>query len=112
MKISSAVRLAALLLGVTLGLASQAADSEITLVIRNNRFEPAIVKVPAGQRVKLVVDNQDATAEEFESHALNREKIVPAGTRTTLFVGPLTPGSYSFYGEYHESSAQGTVIAE
>ena len=112
MKLISAVRLAALLLGVTLGVASQAADSEITLVIRNNRFEPATVRVPAGQRVKLLVDNQDATAEEFESHALNREKIVPAGTRTALFVGPLPPGSYSFYGEYHQSSAQGALIAE
>ena len=112
MKLIPVVRLAALVLGVTLGAAAQAADPEITLVIRNNRFEPATVTVPAGQRVKLVVDNQDATAEEFESHALNREKIVPAGTRTTLFVGPLTPGPYSFYGEYHQSSAQGALIAE
>ena len=89
-----------------------AADAEALLVIRNNHFEPSTLKIPAGQRVRLVVVNEDPTPEEFESHALNREKIVPGGSRTTLFVGPLTPGPYAFYGEYHEASAQGALIAE
>lgn len=90
----------------------QAADAEATLRIRQNRFEPAELKVPAGVRVKLTVINEDATAEEFESHALNREKVVPANGRATVYIGPLKPGRYPFYGEYHESTAQGVVIAE
>ena len=89
-----------------------AADQEVVLVIRNHRFEPTELKVPAGQRVKLIVHNQDATPEEFESHDLNREKLVPAGTKVAIYIGPLKPGRYGFYGEYNAASAKGVVVAE
>jgi len=88
------------------------AEPELLLVLKNHRFEPAEIKVPAGQRVKLVVHNQDSTAEEFESHDLNREKIIPPGAKATLFIGPLKPGRYTFFGEYNEATAKGVVIAE
>ena len=91
---------------------ASAADVELKLVIKNHRFEPIELKVPAGQRVKLVVDNRDDTPEEFDSHDLNREKLVPAGSKVTVFIGPLKPGRYAFIGEYHEATAKGVVIAE
>ena len=50
-----------------------AADDEFKLVIENHKFEPAELTVPAGVKIKLTVENRDATPEEFESHALNRE---------------------------------------
>ncbi|TAL90514.1 MAG: cupredoxin domain-containing protein [Candidimonas sp.] len=89
-----------------------AAEPELLLVIKNHRFEPAEIKVPAGQRVKLVVHNQDSTPEEFESHDLNREKIVPPGAKASIFIGPLKAGRYTFSGEYNEATAKGVVIAE
>ncbi len=89
-----------------------AAEPEWLLVIKNHRFEPSELKVPSGQRIKLIVHNQDTTPEEFESHSLNREKLVPAGTKATIFIGPLKPGSYSFIGEFNEATAKGVVIAE
>jgi plastocyanin len=89
-----------------------AADAEFTLVIRNHRFEPSEVRVPAGQKVRLVVHNQDSTPEEFESHELNREKVIAPGTKATIFVGPLKPGRYPFVGEFHEKTARGTLVAE
>lgn len=98
--------------GILVATAAHAADPEVTLVIKNHRFEPAEVKVPSGQKIKLVVHNQDSTPEEFESHSLNREKVIPGGQKATLFIGPLKPGRYSFYGEYNEKTAQGVVIAE
>ncbi len=91
---------------------AHAADTEVMLVIKNHRFEPAELKVPAGQRVKLVLHNQDATPEEFESHSLNREKVIPGGTKASIFIGPLKPGRYPFYGEYNEATAKGAVVAE
>lgn len=93
-------------------LFAAAADSEITLVIKDHRFAPSEVKVPAGQKVKLIVDNQDATPEEFESHELNREKVIAAKSKGTIFIGPLKPGRYSFIGEFNEATAKGVVIAE
>jgi plastocyanin len=89
-----------------------AAEPEALLVIKNHRFQPAELKVPAGQRITLTVHNQDSTPEEFESHSLNREKVVPGGAKATLYIGPLKPGRYDFFGEYHEATAKGVVIAE
>jgi len=89
-----------------------AADPEVNIVIKNHAFTPAEVKVPAGQKIKLIVENQDATAEEFESHSLNREKVIPPRGRAVIFIGPLKPGKYPFSGEYHEATAQGVVVAE
>jgi plastocyanin len=88
------------------------AEPEATLVIKNHRFEPAELKVPAGQRVKLTVHNQDATPEEFESHKLNREKVVPPGAKVVVYIGPLTQGKYEFWGEYNEATAKGVVVVE
>jgi plastocyanin len=85
---------------------------EANLTIKEHRFEPAELKVPAGKKIKLIIDNQDASAEEFESHELNREKVIPGNSRASVFIGPLKPGKYPFYGEFHESTAKGVVIAE
>lgn len=89
-----------------------AADDEFKLVIENHRFEPSEVIVPAGKKVKLVIENRDATPEEFESHSLNREKVIAGKSTATIFVGPLKPGSYSFVGEYNEKTAKGTIVAK
>lgn len=91
---------------------AQAADAQVQLVIKNHRFEPSELKVPAGQRVKLIVHNQDSTPEEFESHSLNREKVIPAGAKATIFIGPVGAGRYEFFGEYNEATAKGVVVAE
>lgn len=99
-------------IALSLFSAAQAAEPELLLVIKNHRFEPAELKVPAGQRVKLVVHNQDATAEEFESHSLKREKIIPAGAKATLYIGPLKSGRYEFFGEFNPTTAQGLVLVE
>ena len=91
---------------------AQAAEPEALLVIKNHRFDPSQLKVPAGQRVKLVVHNQDSTPEEFESHSMNREKVIPGGAKATIYIGPLKPGRYDFFGEFNEATAKGVVVAE
>jgi plastocyanin len=99
------------LLAVT-PLAGFAPDESYTLTIQDHRFEPAELRVPAGRKLKVVIQNQDATAEEFDSHALNREKVVPGKSAASVFIGPLKPGRYPFVGEFHEATAQGVVVAE
>jgi hypothetical protein len=70
------------------------------------------VTVPAHTKVKLLVHNSDDSAEEFESYELNREKIIPGGARAVIFIGPLAPGEYPFFGEFFPKTAQGLIIAE
>lgn len=102
------------LLSVTLFLLASsafAADAEFTIVIREHKFEPAELTVPAGKKIKLRIENKDSTVEEFESFALAREKIIPGKSTATLPIGPLKAGRYPFFGEFNESTAKGVVIA-
>ena len=91
--------------------AAVAAD-DYTLVIQDHRFQPSELTVPAGKKIKLSVENRDPTAEEFESHDLNREKVIAGKSTTIIFVGPLTPGRYKFFGEFNEKTAQGVIVVQ
>ena len=95
-----------------LPILASAADLEFRLTIRDHRFEPSELRVPVGKKVKLIIENLDATAEEFDSHALNREKVIPPKSTGFIFIGPLSPGRYPFMGEFHSDTAQGVLIAE
>jgi len=89
---------------------SAAAVDEVPLLIKNHRFEPAEVRIPANTKVKLRIHNQDATPEEFESYELNREKVIMGNSKATVFVGPLKPGKYPFFGEFNPDTAQGVLV--
>ena len=96
-----------------LGMASvHAVAQEFNLAIRNHKFEPAEIRVPAGKRVAIQVTNEDASAEEFESPSLKVEKVIPGKSKGLVRVGPLAPGRYEFFGEFHPNTAKGVVIAE
>ena len=85
---------------------------EFNLIIRNHKFEPEEIRVPAGKRVSIYVSNEDATPEEFDSTALKVEKVIPAKSKGLVRIGPLEPGRYEFIGEFHADTAKGVVIAE
>ena len=89
-----------------------AADGEYTIVIKDHKFHPATLEVPAGQKLVLIVDNQDASAEEFESRDFKAEKIIGGGKSARVNVAPLKPGEYKFFGEFHMDTAQGVLVAK
>ncbi len=91
---------------------AMAADNEFAITIKDHKFSPSEVRVPAGQKVKLIIENQDSTPEEFESHELNREKIIAPRSKAAIWIGPLKPGKYPFMGEFNQATAKGVVIAE
>ena len=102
---------AALLMSLSLG-AIAASEPEFALAIENHKFTPDRIEVPAGKKVKLLVENKDATPEEFESSALKIEKVIPGKSKATIFVGPLKPGEYKFVGEFNEKTAKGVIVAK
>jgi heme/copper-type cytochrome/quinol oxidase subunit 2 len=100
-----------LLIALSLFSVAASADTpEFKLIIRDHRYVPAELAIPANTKVKLLVVNEDATPEEFESHELNREKIVTGKATITVYVGPLKPGRYPFFGDFHQDTAQGALI--
>ncbi|MGH1374915.1 MAG: DUF6746 family protein [Alphaproteobacteria bacterium] len=82
------------------------------IIIKDHKFTPEEIIVPAGEKIKLIVDNQDPTPEEFESDDMNREKIIGGNKKATIFVGPLKPGKYHFFGEFNLKTANGYIIAK
>lgn len=104
---------AAVAVAAVLAIAPTArADTLPIVVFHNHRFIPDRIEVPAGKRFRLHVKNTDATADEFESTDLNREKLVTPGQTITVFLGPLSPGTYKFFGDFHQATAQGVLIAK
>lgn len=85
------------------------AIDEYELTIKNHQFQPNELSIPAGQKVKLRIKNLDDTPEEFESYELNREKVILGNASISIFIGPLEPGVYPFFGEFHPDSAKGKL---
>ena len=92
--------------------AAIAADPTFEIAIRDHRFVPSEITIPAGQKVKLIVKNEDPTPEEFESKKLNREKVIPGRSQATIYIGPLKPGEYPFVGEFNEATATGKIVVK
>jgi heme/copper-type cytochrome/quinol oxidase subunit 2 len=82
------------------------------LTLKDHRFTPAEVHVPVGKPVILRITNEDDTADEFDSTALQVEKVVAAHAYATVRLRPLGAGRYPFMGEFHPDTAQGVVISE
>lgn len=83
---------------------------EFTVILKSHLFYPAEMTIPSNKKIKLVIDNQDDSIEEFDSFSLNREKVLFPKRKSIIYIGPLTPGRYDFFGEYHPSSARGVII--
>lgn len=87
-----------------------AADSgKYELIVKNHKFHPATLTLPAGKRIKLTVKNQDPTPMEFESYELGREKVIVGNFTATIYLGPLEPGTYKFFDDFHRSTTKGVI---
>jgi plastocyanin len=85
---------------------------EFVIEIKENKFVPDVLEVPAHKDFKLVVRNQDKTIEEFESTELKKEKLVKGGKEIVLNISALKAGEYKFFGEFHPKTAQGKIIVK
>jgi two-component system sensor histidine kinase QseC len=103
---------AAVLLSLAVTATARAAPPVVEIEIRDHLFFPPEVVIPANTKVKLLVKNLDPTPEEFESYELNREKVISGNSQTVIFIGPLPPGEYPFFGEFYPKTAQGKVRVE
>src|SRR6266446_9850402 len=94
------------------GTPAAAQEPTYMFVIKDHKFQPTEIEVPAGQKIALIVKNDDPTPEEFESTELRREKVVPGGQQITIYIGPLKPGRYEFFGDFNPKTARGHIIAK
>ncbi len=97
---------------VTAPFFAATAQENFTLTIKDHQFSPAELVVPADQKIKITIINNDATPEEFESHDLNRDVMVNGNSKASVIIGPLKAGTYNFIGEFHEDTAKGSIIVK
>jgi plastocyanin len=105
---------ALLMIALTLLSVGARADDLIEqhLTLKDHAFTPQNMTVAAGKKIKLTIVNQDSTAAEFESYELHREKVVAANNSIIVFVGPLDPGTYPFFDDFHRDTTTGTIVAK
>jgi hypothetical protein len=91
-------------------MASYTQQTSYTIRLQNNAFYPEEIVVPANTKIQLIIENMDDEPEEFDSFDLNREKVIFPKRKVRLFIGPLLPGEYEYFGEFHPDTARGRVI--
>lgn len=101
----------AVLLVLFATFSASADPGPVTIAIRDHAFIPAEVKIPAGVKVELTIRNEQTVPAEFESASLHREKVVSPGSAISVYVGPLSPGRYEFFDDFHPAT-RGFVVVE
>jgi cupredoxin-like protein len=101
-----------IILSLVAGAASAADIPEYKLVIKDHKFQPTQLTVPANTKFKVLVSNRDATPSEFESNEFNREKIVLPNSQITVFIGPLDKGHYKFFDDFHQDTGNGVLVVQ
>jgi len=99
---------------VVAGTSSQVAqaDNGYVMTFKDNKLDPVELQVPAGKEFKLTVKNVDQTPEEFESEDLKLEKVIAGGSEAEFTIKALEPGRYEVFGEFHEDTAKGHIVAQ
>jgi hypothetical protein len=109
------IGLGVILLVAGFGLTGAAyADDPVSIdvTLKDHRFTPAEIHIPAGHRAELRVRNEDPTPEEFDSSALKVEKVIAGGSSAIIHLRPLGPGRFPFMGEFNPETANGVVVAD
>jgi plastocyanin len=94
------------------GFSARAESVNVSISIKDQKFDPPEPHAPANQPITLVVKNLDQTPVEFESKPLKVEKMVVGGGEITLQVRPLAPGRYRFFDDFHPNATEGVLIVE
>jgi hypothetical protein len=109
-KFALATCLVALFAPLAVPASAQNKATEITISVKDNKFQPAETEVPANTPVVIKIKNLDPKPMEFESKELRFEKIIPGGGEATVNVRAQKPGRYEFFDDFHEETTRGALI--
>jgi plastocyanin domain-containing protein len=84
---------------------------EVSIIVKGG-YDPAVIRVKAGQPVRLVFDRQETSScsEEIVFPDFGVKKFLPAFEKTTVEVTPPSAGRYGF--TCGMSMLHGSLIAE
>lgn len=87
-----------------------ATASSHQLEISDAGFSPKTLTIPAGKKVQLEIHNTRKLPSEFESYSLNRETLVPSGGQVKVWIGPLSPGHYTFFDDFNPGKTGEVIV--
>ncbi len=99
------------LLATAFALPARAAETTIEISVKDNKFQPAEMKAPAGTPIVFKVKNLDGAPVEFESEPLEFETVIKPNAEGVVKVKALKPGRYEFFDDFHQGN-KGTLIIE
>lgn len=97
-----------LIMAALIAFPAVAYADDYVLTLKDHQFTPKELVLPANQKVKLIVKNEQSTSAEFESADLDREKAIEPGGQITVFLGPVDPGTYGYFDDFHRETT-GTI---
>ena len=104
---------ALILAGLSVSSAAKAEDTiALSLSVKDHVFSPAELKLPSGKIVLLTVNNEDATAIEFESKPLKIEKAIAGKSSALIRIKVPASGKILFVDEPREDKTLGYFIVE
>lgn len=84
-----------------------------TIIGQGGKLSPAALKIPAGQRVKLIFKNLGPGPEEFEITEMRIEKVLAEGTESFAVLPPRKHGDrIRLFGEFHPGTAECMITVE
>lgn len=84
----------------------------LQLTAKDGHFFPETIAAPAGKKFRIVIKNEGATPEEFESLELRKETVLAPGVTRTVVFAPMKPGVYKFFGDFHPDTAKGQIVVK
>jgi Cupredoxin-like domain len=101
-----------ILLVTTASLPSSAQQTaNVTISVKNHRFQPAEIQAPSNVPIELRVKNLDSAPMEFESVSLRVEKVVTGNGEGIIRLRPLAPGRYEFFDDFHPET-RGALVTK
>ncbi len=87
-------------------------EPKVSITIRDDGFAPAEVQVPTGTKIELSITQRAEKRGRVRKQGAAPRKGDPAGRdRRRVYVGPLQPGRYEFFDDFHPTN-RGFLVAK
>ena len=99
-----------LLAGLIAAPASAQTSVNLTVTVKDHKFQPAELAAPANVPIVLRVKNLDVKPMEFESVTLRVEKVITPNSEGIIRIRPLAPGRYNFFDDFNPDTTGVLVV--
>ena len=82
----------------------------LTVTVKNHKFQPAELHAKANVPINIRVKNLDSSRMEFESDSLHVEKVIGGNSEAVVEIKPQAPGKYDFYDDFNQQATGSLVV--